>query len=198
MLTQDLHIHTTWSTGDSSIVPEQTIPLIAAVRHARIAGISDHFNFLGEDNFDAYKSEVQSHGFKLGTEISGSEWTAAAVRFPFDYFIYHCKDSKQEYRGIEKLLSTGKPVIIAHPFTMGTEIDKVPSECFIEINNRYIWRHQWERLLIPYIGQRRFVISSDAHQPNWLNQTVARYVAATMGIEETLVFKKDAVPALSG
>jgi hypothetical protein len=32
------------------------------------------------------------------------------------------------------------------------------------------------------------VISSDAHQPNWLNQTLARYVARELEIQETLLF----------
>jgi hypothetical protein len=32
------------------------------------------------------------------------------------------------------------------------------------------------------------VISSDAHQPNWLNQTVARHVAAELGVREKLLF----------
>lgn len=41
MLAQDLHIHTTWSQGDGAVVPEQSIELIASVKHARVVGISD-------------------------------------------------------------------------------------------------------------------------------------------------------------
>ena len=43
MLQQDLHIHTTYSTSDTSVVPEQTIALVASLKHARIVGLSDHF-----------------------------------------------------------------------------------------------------------------------------------------------------------
>jgi hypothetical protein len=47
-LPQDLHIHSTWSDTDSAVVPEQTIALIAAVGHARIRGISDHFEMFDD------------------------------------------------------------------------------------------------------------------------------------------------------
>jgi len=33
-----------------------------------------------------------------------------------------------------------------------------------------------------------FVIDSDAHQPHWLNQNIARYVARELEITETLLF----------
>jgi hypothetical protein len=56
----------------------------------------------------------------------------------------------------------------------------------VEVNNRYSWRDDWRKSLGPWVF--RFVISSDAHQPNWLNQTYARYVAAALGIRETLLF----------
>jgi predicted metal-dependent phosphoesterase TrpH len=36
MFNQDLHIHTTYSKSDSSVVPEQTIAFVAAVKHARV------------------------------------------------------------------------------------------------------------------------------------------------------------------
>lgn len=104
MLQQDLHIHTTYSTTDSSVVPEQTVALVAAVKHAVIVGISDHF------------------------------------------------------------------------------------ECLVEINNRYIWRTDWRRYYGPFVHQFEFVIGSDAHQPNWLSQAVAQHAAATLGIEEHLIF----------
>jgi hypothetical protein len=38
MLKKNLHIHTTFSTSDNAIVPEQTAALLAAVQHAGIMG----------------------------------------------------------------------------------------------------------------------------------------------------------------
>ena len=49
MVPQDLHIHTIYSSGDSAVVKEQTIALIEEVRHASIIGISDHFEYLVDD-----------------------------------------------------------------------------------------------------------------------------------------------------
>jgi histidinol phosphatase-like PHP family hydrolase len=43
----------------------------------------------------------------------------------------------------------------------------------------------------PYRNRFRFVISSDAHQPNWLGQSIARLAARELDIEETLVFEPD-------
>ena len=40
----------------------------------------------------------------------------------------------------------------------------------------------------PYLDRFSFVLSSDAHQPNWLNQTIARHVANSLGIDEYEVF----------
>jgi hypothetical protein len=71
---------------------------------------------------------------------------------------------------------------------MGTDLDRIPHECYIEINNRYIWRSNWRERLRKYVRDRKFVISSDAHQPNWLNQNVARYVCRELGIQETVIF----------
>jgi hypothetical protein len=51
MLQQDLHIHATYSTSDNSVVPEQTVALVAAVKHANTGGISDHFECLVNGNF---------------------------------------------------------------------------------------------------------------------------------------------------
>ncbi|MGD9211857.1 MAG: hypothetical protein PVI90_13830, partial [Desulfobacteraceae bacterium] len=90
---------------------------------------------------------------------------------------------------LEKLLTTGKPVIIAHPNALRTDLNRVPPQCIIEINNRYVWRTDWKKYYSPYKDRFRFVIGSDAHQPNWLGQTVARYVAAQLGVEEYLIFK---------
>ena len=88
---------------------------------------------------------------------------------------------------------TGKPVIIAHPYAFNTNLDKIPHECYIEINNRYIWRFDWKSYLSDYINDFRFILSSDAHQPNWLNQNVASYVADELGIRETLIFDHEPV-----
>jgi histidinol phosphatase-like PHP family hydrolase len=188
---QDLHIHTIYSTGDSAVVKEQTIELVAKIRHAEVIGISDHFEYLGEV-YDKYRNEVYSHGMKLGTEVDGSRSVDEACGFEFDYYIYHCWDNEKDYRSVEKLLGTGKPVIIAHPYATGTQLDKVPVECLIEINNRYVYRYDWRTFFSGYIKRFRFILSSDAHQPNWLNQTISRYVAAELGIEETLLFQANA------
>jgi len=147
MLNQDLHIHTIYSTGDSSVVEEQTVGLIAAVSHAGVIGISDHF----------------------------------------EYYIYHCRDCPEDYRGIHFLLDTGKPVIVAHPMILDTDLSRVPGECLVEINNRYVWRGDFRAFFGPYLGSFRYVLSSDAHQPNWLNQSVARYAADALGVAETVL-----------
>lgn len=198
---QDLHMHTVYSTGDDSVAPQQTVELLAAVAHARVLGISDHFDFVFGELFEEYAAVLRGHGLKVGTEVDGADWVTDALLVDADYYVYHCRDSHREYRGAERLAESGKPVIIAHPFMMRTNVRKIPKDCYVEINNRYIWRSNWRRELAPLVsatgpqesgdtgGRRyRFVISSDAHQPNWLNQNVARYVAREMGIEETLLF----------
>lgn len=195
-LPQDLHIHTTWSTGDASVVPEQTIELIAAVGHARIRGISDHFEHIFT-RFDAYRGAVQAAGLRVGTEVDGHEWVSAALDAPCDYRIFHCRDRDADYRALETLLADGPPVIVAHPNALDTDLRRVPPECFVEINNRYIWRCDWRRFYGPFRARFRFVISSDAHQPNWLSQTVARYVAADLGLRETLLFPASPVSGAS-
>jgi histidinol phosphatase-like PHP family hydrolase len=43
----------------------------------------------------------------------------------------------------------------------------------------------------PYLNKFRFVISSDAHQPNWLGQSAARRAANDLGIEEYLMTDLD-------
>ncbi|WP_200249547.1 PHP domain-containing protein [Lamprobacter modestohalophilus] len=87
-LPQDLHIHTTWSDTDSSIVPEQTIELIAALGHARICGISDHFEMI-VDQFDDYRAAVAAQGLLIGTEVNGHEWVPLALDADCDYRIFH-------------------------------------------------------------------------------------------------------------
>ena len=189
MLEQDLHIHTTFSTGDSAIVPNQKIEFIASVRHARVIGISDHFDYLTGKKFEQYRAEVQKYGLILGTEVDGANWVDEAIQYPFEYYIYHCYDHPRDYQGVEVLLSTGKPVIIAHPQALDTNLNKVPVECYIEINNRYVWRFDWRNYYKPFIGTFQFVLGSDAHQPNWLTHSVAEYVASELGVSNTLLFK---------
>ena len=188
MIPQDLHIHTVYSIGDSVVVKEQTIDLIKKVRHANTIGISDHYEYLTDKaTFSTYEKEVRSAGFRVGIEISGYALVHEAVKTNSDYFVYHCS-ARDDYKALYHLISTGKPVIIAHPLIMGTDLDRIPHECYIEINNRYIWKSNWRKRLRKYVPDRKFVISSDAHQPNWLNQNVARYVCREMGIRETIIF----------
>lgn len=188
MLPQDLHIHSTWSDTDGAVVPEQTIGLIAAAGHARIRGISDHFEMV-VDRWDDYRAEVLAAGLHLGTEVNGHEWVPAALDADCEYRIFHCWDRDADYRALETLLASGRPVIVAHPNALGTDLRRVPPECLVELNNRYIWRCDWHAEYGPWAGRFRFVISSDAHQPHWLGQGVARHVAAELGITETLLFQ---------
>ncbi|MBN2441454.1 MAG: PHP domain-containing protein [Spirochaetales bacterium] len=185
---QDLHIHTVFSTGDSSVLPEQNLKLIADLGHARIIGIADHLNYISGNLFKSYEKQVRSFGFKAGVEVNGSEWIKAALEIRPDYYIYHCRDSEEDYEGVGQLIRTGKPLIIAHPLYLGTRLDRIPAECFVEINNRYIWRSDWKTRLERYVKKFRFIISSDAHQPHWLNQNYARFVADQLGVEETILF----------
>jgi hypothetical protein len=85
-LPQDLHVHTVFSKGDSSGAPEQTVTLISPVAHARILGLSDHTDGI-VDSFTAYGKEARRHGLRLGTEVDGSEWVAAARALPVECFI---------------------------------------------------------------------------------------------------------------
>ncbi|MBN1835878.1 MAG: PHP domain-containing protein [Spirochaetales bacterium] len=184
---QDLHVHTTFSSTDSAVVPEQTLERIAAIRHARVLGISDHLESLGE-TFEDYARSVRLHGLRLGIEVNGAEWVGAALERPVEYYLYHCRDRAEDYDGAGLLLESGRPVIIAHPVFLGTDLARVPPDCLIEINNRYVWRGDWQTALRPHLERFRFVIGSDAHQPHWLNQTVARDLAARLGIVETILF----------
>ena len=188
MIKQDLHIHTVYSTGDSSVVPEQTVELIAKVGHAEIIGISDHLDYLDDAGFEEYKEKVRFFGLKLGCEVDGAEWADRALELPTAYYIYHCRDEEKEYKGIERLLSRNVPVIAAHPMMMGTKIGKLPQEVYVEINNRYVWRRDWKTFYSPHARTRQFIFGSDAHQPNWLNQTMVRFAGEQLGIEETLLW----------
>ena len=185
-LPQDLHIHTTFSRHDGAVAPEQTVQLVAAVAHARIVGISDHLESIVDD-FPTYAQAVRSHGFMVGTEVNGADWVREAEAVEAQYYVYHCRDRERDYRGTERLLATGKPLIIAHPLILETDLNRVPPQCLIEINNRYVWRSNWETLH-PFTEMFSFVIDSDAHQPHWLNQNIARYVARELKITEMLLF----------
>ncbi len=188
---QDLHIHTTFSSGDVAVVEKQTVEFIARLGHAEIVGISDHFDYLIDGAFAGYEKTVRSFNFHLGTEVDGGAWADRAATFDFDYYIYHCRDKDNDYKGVEILLTTGKPVIIAHPLCMGTDMNRIPRECLVEINNRYVWRFDWESAYKKIAHRFRFVMSSDAHQPHWLNQHIARFVARESNIREYLVFKDE-------
>lgn len=188
MLNQDLHIHTIYSKGDRALVPEQTPELVSKVRHAKVIGISDHIECISEKDLDKYKQELTSYGFKIGTEIDGERSVNKAIDLEPEYFIYHCYNTTRNYKAIEKLLAADKPVIIAHPVVIGTDLSKVPPECYVEINNRYVWRNDWHKEYGRFTHDFKFVFSSDAHQPNWLNQNVAKYVAKELNIQETIIF----------
>lgn len=185
---QDLHIHTIYSTRDSAVAPEQTPELVASVKHARITGISDHFEYLVETDTQKYIEKIHRLGMHCGCEVDGHSWVKEASGHDFEYYLYHCRDTAKDYKGIETLLATNKPVIIAHPYATETNLNKVPVDCLVEINNRYIWKYNWRSFFKNHLNRFRFVLGSDAHQPNWLNQNVARYVANELGIEETILF----------
>jgi len=190
MLNQDLHIHTVFSNTDPAIVPQQTIEFIAGINHARVTGISDHIECIEPVDFEKYKLEIQKFNLRTGIEVDGHRSIDKAIELDPEYYIYHCYNETASYKGTDRLLATGKPVIIAHPFIMKTNLMKVPVECYVEINNRYAWRTDWKNEYNPYLDRFRFVFSSDAHQPNWLNQTIARYIAGQLGIEEHMIFEK--------
>ena len=92
MVQQDLHIHTTFSTSDNSVVPEQTVSLVAAVKHAIIVGISDHFECLVNGSFEGYEKEIRQIGLKVGVEVDGHPWVDEATHYDVDYYIFHCRD----------------------------------------------------------------------------------------------------------
>lgn len=184
---QDLHIHTTFSQYDSSVVPEQTPELIARVNHATVVGISDHFEHFAEHAYDRYVGKLRSLNVLVGTEVDGAPSVDHAVDLDFDYYIYHCHDRAADYRAVERLLATAKPIIIAHPNALDTDLHRVPRECLVEINNRYIWQTDWVAFYGPHRTRFHYVISSDAHQPSWLGQSVARRAAAELGIQETVL-----------
>ncbi|MFP4579407.1 MAG: hypothetical protein ACLFQ6_01650 [Candidatus Sumerlaeia bacterium] len=188
-LPQDLHIHTVYSTRDPAVAPQQTLDFIREVAHAEICGISDHFDCLSWDKtIEQYIDDVKAHGFHAGIELLNSSWVEEALDYPFEYFIFHTDDEPNEYRALEWLLETGKPVIVPHPGMMGTDLGKVPPDCLIEVSNRYAWKADWRAMFKPHLDRFRFVISSDAHYPSMLNQRIARHIARELNITETLLF----------
>lgn len=188
---QDLHIHSTYSTGDTAVAPQQTLKFIAKLEHAEIRGISDHFEYIAEDKvFDVYRKEAHSLGFYCGCEVNDSNDAEKAVDFPFDYYIYHCRNQDSEYKGAEGLLKTGKPVIISHPMAMGADLNKVPTDCYIEVNNRYVWQRDYMAYYATHLKRFRFLCGSDAHKPNWLNHLVAAHAMEEMGLNNILIFEK--------
>ena len=82
MLKQDLHIHTTYSYNDPVIVSEQTVALVASVKHADVVGISDHFESLVDGHFETYEKELRREGLKVGVEVDGHPWVSEAVDYP--------------------------------------------------------------------------------------------------------------------
>ena len=194
MLQQDLHVHTTYSAHDSAVVPEQTVNLVAAVRHAGVVGISDHFDSLVDGTFEIYEKEIRLAGLKVGVEVDGYIWADEALNYNVDYYIYHCRDRDADYHSLDTLLSSAKPVIVAHPNVLGTNLNRVSGECLIEINNRYVWRTDWKQFYSPFKNHFKFVIGSDAHQPQWLGQAVAHHAAEQLGIQEHLVFNTLSLP----
>ncbi len=188
---QDLHIHTTFSSTDSQVVPEQTIDTVAFVHHADIIGISDHFEHFMPHRYHEYCEKLKLYNFLVGTEVNGHQSVPQASKFEFDYYIYHCWGHEDnDYKALIDLISTGKPVIVAHPYATNTDLNRIPENSYVEINNRYISRFDWRKLITPFKDKFQWVIGSDAHQPHWLNQNIARKVAEEMGIKETILFKK--------
>ena len=190
-----MHIHTTFSTMDSAVVPQQNLDTIDLVRHADIIGISDHFEHFMPNRYEDYCDALDAYGFLRGTEVNGHESAPMAAEYDFDYYVYHCWGSEyNDYVEIQRLLRTNKPVIIAHPYALDTDLNRVPEECYVELNNRYLWRYDWKTMLRPFVNKFQWVINSDAHQPNWLNQNYAMRVAEELGISQTILFeKKEAV-----
>ena len=186
---QDLHIHTVYSTHDGAVAKEQTIELIANVKHAKLVGISDHFEDFTPTIFEDYRAVLQANNFHVGTEVNGADYVDDALTYDFEYYVYHCFDKDDCYAGAEKLVASGKPVIIAHPNFFDTKLERLPHECIIEINNRYVWRTDWRTYYIPSrLNNFRIIFSSDAHQPNWLNQNIAKWVGQELGVKETILF----------
>ena len=182
LLPQDLHCHTVLSSKDKDVHPLQTPEFIREHRHAEIIGISDHFDMIVD--FEEYSHRLRACGFFVGCEVDGADWVDQARNLPFDYYFYHLRPRDEDYEGRKALVATGRPVIVSHPMELGTDLSRLPDGAITEINNRYIWRNNWREFFTPHLGRLKFVISSDAHQPNWLGQRMARQVQCALGIDE--------------
>ena len=110
-------------------------------------GISDHFEHFADKAYEEYVGRIRSLDMLVGTEVDGAASVDFAISFAFDYYIYHCRNIAADYRGIERLLSTGQPMIIAHPNVLDTDLDLVPDTCLVEINNRYVWHSTGEHFM---------------------------------------------------
>ena len=190
MLPQDLHIHTVFSTGDSAVMPQQTPEFVASVNHAQVRGISDHIEYIDETIFPSYEKRLRSLGFHVGMEIVQYEDVEYSLELPLEYRVIHCYNEDRYYKAAERMVETGVPLIIAHPMAVDTNLSKVPTGAYIEISNRYVWRKDWASFFPPHQDRFQFVFSSDAHQPHWLNQVIARQVGETLGIQESILFEK--------
>jgi len=73
MLPQDLQIHTVFSSEDSAVVKEQTVELVAFAKHAKIAGISDHFESFMPHRYEEYVQAVRKAGLLVGTEVNSHQ-----------------------------------------------------------------------------------------------------------------------------
>jgi histidinol phosphatase-like PHP family hydrolase len=163
--------------------------MVAFAKHSKIIGISDHFEMFMPGRWMDYKSEVQKYGFLLGTEINGHQSVGEALKYDFEYYVYHCWGHEpNDYVALLTLQKSGKPVVVAHPYATGTDLNKISEGSIVEINNRYVWRYNWREFLVPFVNKFRWVLSSDAHQPNWLNQQIAVKVAEELKIKETILF----------
>jgi hypothetical protein len=141
------------------------------------------------NKWEEYKKEVKKYNFLLGTEVNGHASIKEAQEYEFDYFVYHCwGHESKDYKALVQLQSSNKPVILAHPYATQTDLTKIPEGSIVEINNRYVWRYDWKNYLAPFVNKFRWVLSSDAHQPNWLNQQIALQVANELKISETILF----------
>jgi len=68
-------------------------------------------------------------------------------------------------------------VIIAHPNALDTNLDRVPPECLVELDNRYVRRRNRWTFYGPFVDRLRFVISSAAlihREPLSLEEGVAK------------------------
>lgn len=61
-------MHTVFSSGDGAIVPQQTLELIAAMKHAEIIGISDHLDYITGSVFEISEKDPGKTLHHLGND----------------------------------------------------------------------------------------------------------------------------------